>query len=63
MLILITYQTLFFGGGRGTEAETVLSNTFFQTTSVKNIDTEVTNTFVIAQLVCGIGIAKNVSSL
>lgn len=45
------------------EAETALSNILLRTTSINNTNTEGTDTFVIAQLVCDIGIAENVSNL
>lgn len=42
------------------EAETALSSILSITTSINNINTEVTGTFIIAQLVCDIGMAENV---
>lgn len=62
MLILITLF-IFFLFFFLMETETALSSILSITTSINNINTEVTGTFIIAQLVCDIGMAENVSNL
>lgn len=45
------------------EAETALSNILLRTTSINNINTELTDIFVIPQIVCDIGVAEIISKL